>query len=269
MERKEPTLTTGAPEVEVPAVKRETVRERAPEREPVEPRQPRRELAVETAPPRRNASYAQETAPAPASKTGQIALGVAVVAVLGAGVLGWLLSQAQQALVLADTRITGLEQQLNMTSEESTASVVTLQANLKKFESAQQQLAAKLEATNKALATTTEKLGAAERNIAQLTKDRDVLTAGVADVKKLASAQAASVTAAVAKADTLATAITQQQQQQQNLTDELSKVRMEMADADAINSRLKTHDEAIKSIDEFRRTTNREIIQIKQQMMGN
>lgn len=264
MERKEPTFTaSSSTPSSAPSAARPDVIQ--PEQSSASSRvreQPVRPQAT----PNRVELREDVTAARGNSPVGVIALILSIVGLCAGGYLVWQLTEAQAALKLADTRIQGLEQQLNMTSEESTASVVTLQANLKKFEANLQKITQQVEANRTGLAASNGKITASERNITQLTKDRDTLVAGIADVKKSVAAQNSTIDSAVAKVDTAGTAIAKQQQQQQGLSEELAKLRMEMVDSEALNVRLKTVEEGIKSMDSYRLTTNREILQIKQQL---
>lgn len=195
-----------------------------------------------------------------------VGLLLALAGIAFAGFLFLKLTEAQKVLAQADARISGLEEQLSLTSEESTATVVTLQANLKKLDADLQKAAKQAETNRTALASATQKLTSAESGIAQLKKDTAGVVNNIAALKKDITTQKTSFDASVGKIDTVATAITQQQQQQQSLSDEIAKVRMEMVDVEAINIRMKKTEEAIKAIDDYRRTTNREILQIKQQI---
>ncbi|MDN5138390.1 hypothetical protein, partial [Escherichia coli] len=74
--------------------------------------------------------------------------------------------------------------------------------------------------------------------------------------------------AAAAKIDGMVTSTSQQTQNVQNLKEQMDKLRIEMTALDNLTSRMRTNEEAISAIDDFRRSTNREILQIKQQLNG-
>lgn len=214
--------------------------------------------------PAPNTSSYQQPAPQ-SSALPAIALIVALLGVGGAGYFGWQLMQTQAQLQQADTRIQGLEQQLNLTSEESSASVVTLQANLKKLDSDLRKLTETLEASRKAITSNQEKIAAVGRDTAAAKKEATDAKAGIAGLKQEVDANKALMDAATAKVDGAATAQSQNQQQLQNLKDELAKLQLELVDIDALTRRTRANEEAISSIDDYRRSTNREILLLKQQ----
>lgn len=252
MERREPTLSTGGMSESAESnanTRRTSSVDDAP---PVRPQRP-----VITQP-----AYQQP----PSSSLPAMALVIALLAAGGAGFLGWQLFQAQAMLKLADTRIQGLEQQLSLTSEESSASVITLQANLKKLDSEARNLAASIETNRKAISANMEKVTAVGREAAAGKKEAADAKAGLAGIKQEIEANKAVSDAAIAKIDGAATTLAQQQQQLQNLKDELSKLQLELVDVDSLTRRTKANEEAISAIDDFRRSTNGELLKIKQQM---
>lgn len=66
----------------------------------------------------------------------------------------------------------------------------------------------------------------------------------------------------------MSTSVSQQAQSVQNLKEELDKMQLEMTALDSLATRMRNNEEAISAIDDFRRSTNRELIQIKQQLNG-
>ena len=257
MERREPTLSTGGIS-EQPESRRQQSHGLADHddqdsRTSPPPRRPT---------PTTNVAYA----PAPSSSLPAIALVVALLGVAGAGFLGWQLLQAQTMLKQADERIKGLEQQLSMTSEESSASVVTLQSNLKKLDGEVRRIAGVTEENRKGLASNTEKIAAVGRDTANAQKAANDVKASVTSLKQEVSANKTVADAAIAKIDGMNTSVSQQAQSVQNLKEELDKMALEMTALDSLASRTKNNEEAISAIDDFRRSTNREILQIKQQL---
>jgi chromosome segregation ATPase len=206
------------------------------------------------------------TQAAPASSLPAIALVIALVAVGGAGFLGWQLFEAQAVLKQADVRIQGLEQQLNMTSEESSASVVTLQSNVKKLDGEVRRIAGLVETNRKAIATNTEKTTAVGRDLANVQKTAADAKTAAAALKQELTANKTVVDGAAAKIDGMAASVTQQSKSVRELNERLDKMSLEMTALDSLAARLRNHDEAISAIDEYRRSTNRELLQIKQQL---
>lgn len=257
MERKEPTLSpsVGAAESTEPVARRTQTYSAAPE----EDEAPR---ARASRPP------VQEVAHAPGSSNNlaAIALIIALVAAVGAGFLGWQLFQAQALLKHAEDRILGLEQQLNLTSEESSASVVTLQANLKRSDADLRKLIATVEQNRKATAANGEKITAVARDATGAKKESSEVKASLNAIKQEVAANKTVADAAAAKIDSAATGISQQSKNIADLRDELAKLQLELSDIDSLVARTNKNEEAIAAIDDFRRSTNRELLNIKQQL---
>lgn len=254
MERREPTLSTGGIS-EQPEPRRQ--QSPVPDHDDLPPARPARKPT-----PTANIAYA----PAPSSSLPAVALVIALVAVAGAGFLGWQLFQAQAMLKQADARILGLEQQLNLTSEESSASVVTMQSNLKKLDAEVRRIAGLTEENRKGLAANTEKMTAVGRDTANAQKAATDAKAGLASLRQEVAANKTAAEAAAAKIDGMTTSVSQQAQSVQNMKEELDKMALEMTALDSLASRTKNNEDAISAIDDFRRSTNREILQIKQQL---
>lgn len=205
-------------------------------------------------------------ASAPPSSLPAIALVIALMAVAGAAFLGWQLFETQTQLKQADQRIKGLEQQLSLTSEESSASVVTLQSNLKKMDTELRRVAGLAEENRKGLASNTEKIAAVGRDTANAQKAATDVKTGLASLKQEITANKAVADAASAKIDSMTTSVSQQAQSVQNMREELAKMSLELTALDSLASRTKSNEEAISAIDDFRRSTNRELLQIRQQL---
>jgi cytoskeletal protein RodZ len=259
MERREPTLSTGAISEPTESVTRRQQPHAQDHDEDLPPARPTRKPAPQSAPAYVAAAPSSSSLPA-------IALAIALVAAGGAGFLGWQLFQAQAMLQQADTRIQGLEQQLSLTSEESSASVVTLQSNLKKLDAEVRRIAGLVETNRKAIAANTEKTTAVARDAANAQKLGTDAKAGINSLKQEVAANKTVADAAAAKIDGMSTSVSQQTQGVQNLKEELDKMQLEMTALDSLAARMRTNEEAISAIDDFRRSTNREILQIKQQM---
>ncbi len=253
MERREPTLSTGGMSDQPEPRRQQSYGQDHDDQDMRPARKPA---------PQSNVAYTQQ----PASSLPAIALVIAILAVAGAGFLGWQLFQAQAMLKQADQRIKGLEQQLSLTSEESSASVVTLQSNLKKLDGEIRRIAGLTEENRKGLAANTEKIAAVGRDAANAQKSANDAKTGLASLKQEVSANKTVADAAIAKIDGMTTSVSQQAQSVQNMKEELDKMALEMTALDSLASRTKNNEEAISAIDDFRRSTNREILQIKQQL---
>ncbi len=259
MERREPTLSTGGTPEPTESVSRRQQPQAHDHDDDLPPARPARRPTPHSTP-------AYVPAAAPSSSLPAIALVIALVSAGGAGFLGWQLFQAQAMLKQADTRIQGLEQQLSMTSEESSASVVTLQSNLKKVDAEVRRITALIETNRKAIAANTEKTTAVARDAANAQKAGTDAKAGVNSLNQEVAANKAVADAAAAKIDGMSTSVSQQNQSVQNMKEQLDKMELELTALDSLSARIRTTEDAISAIDDFRRSTNREILQIKQQM---
>ncbi|HEY8939697.1 MAG TPA: hypothetical protein VIM59_05900 [Cellvibrio sp.] len=256
MERREPTLSTGGISEQPEPRRQQSPGPDHDDHDIPTARQARRPTPATTA------AYAAQ----PPSNLPAIALVVALLGVGGAGFLGWQLLQAQDHLKQADERIKGLEQQLSLTSEESSASVVGLQSNLKKLDGEVRRIAGVVEEHQKSLAANAEKISAVGRDTASAQKAIADAKTGLAALKQEVSTNKTVADAAIAKIDGMTTSVSQQTQRTQNMKEELDKMALELTALDSLASRTKNNEEAISAIDDFRRSTNREILQIKQQL---
>ncbi|HSX86298.1 MAG TPA: hypothetical protein VLE50_12880 [Cellvibrio sp.] len=258
MERREPTLSTGGMSEPTESAARRQQPQAHDQDDDLPPARPARKPTPQSTP-----AYvpAQQSSSLPA-----IALVIALVAAGGAGFLGWQLFQAQAMLKQADIRLLGLEQQLSLTSEESSASVVTLQSNLKKLDTEVRRIAAVVEESRKAIAANTEKTTAVARDAANAQKLGADAKASVTSLKQEVAANKTVADAASAKIDGMSTSVSQQTQSVQNLKEQLDKMELELTALDSLAARVRSNEEAISAIDDFRRSTNREILQIRQQM---
>ena len=258
MERREPTLSPGGASEPTDTNTRRQQSAYDHDDEPVS--RPSRKPTPASTP-----AYVS-AAPAPASNLPAIALVIALAAVGGAGFLGWQLIETNEMLKQADTRIQGLEQQLNLSSEESTASVGTLQVNLKKLDGETRRIAGLVDEARKAITTNAEKTAAVGRDAANAQKLGNDAKTGIASLKQDVAANKTEADAAAAKIDGMSTSVSKQSQSLQNMKEQLDKMSLELTALDSLSNRLRNNEEAISAIDEYRRSTNRELLQIKQQL---
>src|SRR5690606_2861878 len=136
---------------------------------------------------------------------------------------------------------------------------VTLQSNLKKMDGELRRLAGLAEENRKGLAANTEKITAVGRDTANAQKAAADAKTGLASLKQEVSANKTVADAAIAKIDGMTTSVSQQAQSVQNMKEELAKMSLELTALDSLASRTKNNEEAISAIDDFRRSTNREL----------
>ncbi|WP_439135813.1 hypothetical protein [Pseudomaricurvus sp.] len=200
-----------------------------------------------------------------------------ILALTGLGLAGfsyWQLVKVQHQASGAEKRIEELEQRLALSDDESTQSVTTLQANLRE---------------------TRKQLDTAESEIRKLWDTRNVNKKGIADNKaQLASVEksAKSASSAAASANKLAKsqesnwkalsdnislqgeqlnvlsdATDSQKKQMRELIDKANKVDSQMQQLKTdLARRVKRNEDAIEAIDAYRRTVNRDILDLKRQL---
>jgi chromosome segregation ATPase len=191
------------------------------------------------------------------------ALVLALAAGGGAGFLGWQLFQAQQALAASNQRITALEEQLNVSAEGTSQSVASLGAKLTKLNDTLNKQADGIEGNRKSLVASVEKMTAQAKEIAAVKQSTSETKNAMTALKQEVAGNKSLSDASLAKLEPV---VTQFDQKLDALNEDINKLELEMGNIDAIDRRLKASEEAIKAIDDFRRTTNREILQLKQQV---
>lgn len=242
MERREPTLSGGNDNLrEEPVSRRSTS-------STFEDARPSQSVYVPS----------QGSGPLPA-----IALVVALVGVAGAGFLGWKLTEAQAALMQSNARITQLENQLNVTSTESTASVGSLQVKLISIDNEVKKL---WEVSRKTTSDITEKFNGVSKSIDANKKDIADVKGDVHSLKQDTLAQKAGLDETIPRLDAQEKALADQRKRIQDVASSVTAMLGQVKSAEGLAARITSAEEAIDAIDDNRRTINRDIAQMKQQM---
>ncbi|MGH1373201.1 MAG: hypothetical protein ACRBBW_14265 [Cellvibrionaceae bacterium] len=200
-----------------------------------------------------------------------------ILALTGLGLAGfsyWQLLMAQQQVSSAEARILGLEKRLTLSDDESSQSVTVLQSRLR---------------------SAGDELKVAQSEIRKLWDTRNVNKKAISDNKKqLASvvksskggAQKAAEALALAQSQskelsklsgdvafqteqlTIATDLSDSQQKRlRELTDRVAKADSQLKQLKSdLSKRVKTNEEAIEAIDNYRRSVNRDILEIKRKL---
>jgi len=206
-------------------------------------------------------SYDDE--PAAAGKAPLYVLGIIVVLLAWAGFLQWQLVQAQADLGAWQLRVADLEKRLSVTDESANQSVASLQVKLKDTDAA----VASLRDDNfkRAKATLdqhTTQLAAIDQTLKATQGTANKLDKTVDDQQKV-------LESAKAQLDKLAPAVDlakRKNDEQQVAIDTLTNTAA--ANVEKLNVRMSTNEEWVQSINNFRKQTNREIVDIKQQISG-
>ena len=237
MERKEPTLSGGASNNE---------RDDAPSR---------RASAAYDEP---RASRSSASSPLPA-----IALVVALVGVVGAGFLGFQLMQAQAVILKDSARIAQLESQLNVTSTESTQSVGALQINLQKVDGDVKKLQ---DVVRKLNADHNERLASLGKSLDGAKSEINNLKGETSSLKQDSLAHRASLEEAMPRVDALEKNIAEQRKKVTDVAASVNAMLSQVKSAEGLAARINKTEEAIDAIDDNRRTINKDLLQIKQQL---
>ncbi len=250
MERKEPTLSGITPDKdEIEARQR--------------PGQRRSERPPTTPPPGGTPPRGGQPSSSSPSGLAILALIVALAGLGGSGFLAWKFTEAQQSLVQAENRIADLESRLDVTYDESNQSVEAIQAKLKWADSEIRKLwGVSYDTNRKNIAGNTEQIEKLSGELASVKKEASSAQTAAANLKKSLSDVQGAVTAlknSVASLD-------EQRKRLQNLEEKLDQLDDRVAQLRNLSDRVKTNEEAIAAIDSYRRSINRDLLAIKQQL---
>jgi len=245
MERREPTLSGGA--------NNSNDREEAP----------RRSSSAYDEPRTSRSATVDYRAPSSASPLPAIALVIALVGVIGATFLGWQLMELQAKSVKDAARIAQLESQLDVTSTNSTQSVGALQINLQKVDGdvkKLQEVVRKLTADHgQILASHTKSLEGTKAEINGVKGD-------IGSLKQDSLGNKATFEEVAANIDGVEKNIATQSKKLADVSASVNAMVSQIKSAEGLASRITKTEEAIDSIDDNRRTINKDLMQIKQQL---
>jgi len=191
------------------------------------------------------------------SKLGALGLFIALLASGAAGFTYWQLTLAHQSLADAGERLKVLENQLELSDDESNASMTAMQAKLKWADSEIRKLwAVSYDTNRKGIAANQTEVSALKESLAaydgKLKAAVDSAKTEIQLVNELLEGQQSSV----AKAES---ASQQQLKTVRELSDKLKS--LERLESD-LKSRISANEEAIKAIDGFRRNVSQQLLQL-------
>ncbi|MDQ2078290.1 hypothetical protein [Marinimicrobium sp. ABcell2] len=250
MERKEPTLSGIAPDKDEIEARQEP--------KPSGPERPKSARPTGTRPP---------SPPPPASSGSSalvfVALFLALAGVAGSGYLGWQFYEAEQELAQSEARIADLERRLDVTYDESVDSIEAVQAKLQWADSEIRKLWGVSHDTNR-------------RNINNNREQIEALKTELGTVRGNANSARSAITglnesltevkAAVTSLEGGLGSIDEQRRRLQNLEEQLDQFGDRIAQLSALASRVETNEEAIAAIDSYRRSINRDLMALKDQL---
>jgi flagellin-like hook-associated protein FlgL len=254
MERKEPTFSSSSPN---------------PEKDngSARPQRPGQEQAAARRPVRTPVASAPVQEAASGSPLVIIALLLAIAALGGSGFLAWQLNEAQVSLGAASDRIRDLEQRLDLTSDESSETVSEFRDKLQWADTEIRKLwGVSYDTNRKAIAANKEQVERVSRDLAVVRKDAADAKSQSAALQQQVAASKAAVDKALAEINTKLNGVEDQRSRLQAMSERLSRAESQLQDMRTLNSRVQSNEEAIAAIDAYRRTVNRDLLQIKQHL---
>ncbi|SMF02974.1 hypothetical protein SAMN02745866_00248 [Alteromonadaceae bacterium Bs31] len=190
------------------------------------------------------------------SRLAPLALFVALVGVGLAAFAYWQLMEAQKQLVASETRILDLESRLEMSGDESTASMAAMQAKLKWADSEIRKLwGVSYDRNKKSIEKNTEQLAVLSKGAKSVEKKiAAALKAPNTEIKlinDLLDSQQSSMSAIESKTQA-------QLSQVQELSDKMRQLEKMEAE---FKRRITSNEEAIQAIDAFRRSVNKQLLE--------
>lgn len=262
MERKEPTISGSI----------------KPEKDEVRARQPRdpKRSAGGTPPPDKGTPPPPPRPPSgqPPSGGGStlavLALVVAVAGLGGSGFLGWQWMQTEDDLAQANRRIEGLERRLDITSDQSSEYVEEIQEKLQWADSEIRKLWGVSYDTNRQRITENrERLEALTSELSSVKSTADAADSGLGELRSALEEtrnRVSSVNDGLEALQQTAGDIEEQRRRLQNLAEDVDRLDSSLANLGGLAERVSANEEAIEAVDSFRRTVNRELIAIKEQL---
>lgn len=202
---------------------------------------------------------------APQGRKSGAGIPVPVFAVLALALLGWA-GYLQWKLLAAEGRVSNLEQRLSLTDESVNQSSVTLQVKLKDLDAIVTQMR---DETLKGQKSSLDKHGS---QIAALDKSMRNAQAAINRIDQRAAEQQKTLDAAKDQLDKVAPTVEltkrKLEEQQATLEGTGDKVKRLATQQTKLENRIGTNEEWVQSINTFRVQTNRELVNIKQQLSG-
>lgn len=196
-------------------------------------------------------------------KSSKLAPFAFLLAITGLGLAGfsyWQLMEAQKETQAAVARIAELEDRLEMTGDESEASMAALQAKLKWADSEIRKLwGVSYDTNRKAIAANEGAIASLNTKIGNVESQ---LTSGLNNVRGEIRKAGERLDSQQAQVKQFEQTRVQLQQQTQQVADTVRQVRESQSN---LQDRVRTNEQAIEAIDTFRRSVNQDLLQLKAQ----
>ncbi len=262
MERKEPTISGSI----------------KPDKDEVAARQARPKASPPGGGPKGPARPGGGTPPPPprrpqASGGQGLAIAALIIAVAGVGASGflaWKWTGAERNLTQANERLETLERRIAITSSESSEYVEDIQDKLEWADSEIRKLWGVAHDTNrKRIAANQEGLEALKRELASVKETSSGASQGLSSLRSAfekTEQQVNRVNESMERLQTAAASVEEQGQRLQNLAEEVDQLEANLGRLSGLADRVSTNEEAISAIDSYRRSINRDLISIKEQL---
>lgn len=267
MERKEPTLSGLEP---APRQTPERRIQESPEK-----------TRVQRAAPVANRASPPEPVPQPPrviTKSSPLLPFALVLALTGLGLAGFVYSELlknQAASEMAEQRIQELEGRLSLSDDESSQSVAALAAKLKWADSEIRKLWGVAHDRNrKAIDGNTKALSSVKSTLSSVKKEQKSVSAGTSKLTSSLDANKRSLTQIGQDLGQLQEQLAmvegssvEQQAQMRDLVDKANSLGLQVKKLQgSLSDRVNANAEAVASMDAYRRSTNRELLQIQQRL---
>ncbi len=200
-----------------------------------------------------------------------------ILSLTGLGLAGfsyWQLLKAQQQVSSAELRIVSLEQRLTLSDDESSQSVTVLQSNLR---SARDELKVAQSEIRKLWDTRNvnkKAIAANKKEVAGVVKSVKAAAKQAVDAQTLAKSQSenlgrlsSDIALQTEQLSMVSDLSDNQQKRLRELIDKANRADSQLTEIrSSLTKRVKTNEEAIAAIDNYRRSVNRDILEIKRQL---
>ncbi|MAZ86864.1 MAG: hypothetical protein CL693_04425 [Cellvibrionaceae bacterium] len=200
-----------------------------------------------------------------------------ILSLTGLGLAGfsyWQLLKAQQQVSSAELRIVSLEQRLTLSDDESSQSVTVLQSNLR---SARDELKVAQSEIRKLWDTRNvnkKAIAANKKEVAGVVKSVKAAAKQAVDAQTLAKSQSenlgrlsSDIALQTEQLSMVSDLSDNQQKRLRELIDKANRADSQLTEIrSSLTKRVKTNEEAIAAIDNYRRSVNRDILDIKRQL---
>ncbi|UZJ44798.1 hypothetical protein OOT55_01745 [Marinimicrobium sp. C6131] len=264
MERKEPTISgTIKPEKDEVAARQGRASATPPSGNANGPKRPG---GGAPPPPPRSTS----TSPGGGQGLAIAALIIAVAGVGASGFLAWKWTGAEQNLSQANERLETLERRIAITSSESSEYVEEIQEKLDWADSEIRKLwGVSYDTNRKRIAANEEGVESLKRELATVKESASSASQGLSSLRSAfdkTEQQVSEVSSAIERLQAAADSVEEQGRRLQNLSEEVDQLEEGLGRLRGLADRVSTNEEAIKAIDSYRRSINRDILAIKEQL---